>query len=198
LTSGTAYTRCPDGLANAEVLSGQNCLVPGESRNEGRLPTFKQVDLRLTRSFLAGPLDLTAYLDVRNLLDARNLLQVFAATGGPESDGDRQGVWAKDSSLYAAEADANLVREDDGDIDLRFGGRAASGCGSWVSAGAKPAAPSCVYLVRAEERFGDGDHQFTVQEQRRASESLYAVNRGGLHHFSADPRRARLGLEIRF
>jgi hypothetical protein len=54
-----------------------------------------------------------------------------------------------------------------------------------------------VYLIRAEERFGDGDHRFTVPEQRRASDGLYAVNRGG-YIFAAEPRRMRVGLEVRF
>jgi hypothetical protein len=66
-----------------------------------------------------------------------------------------------------------------------------------VSAGAEPAVPNCVYLIRAEERFGDGDHRFTVPEQRRASDGLYAVNRGG-YIFAAEPRRMRVGLEVRF
>jgi hypothetical protein len=198
LTSGTAYTRCPDVPANAAVTSGEDCLVPGESRNQGRLPTFKQVDLRVTKGFALGKVDITAYFDIRNLFDARNLVGVFAATGGPASAGDRQNVWATDSASFAAEAAANGVfRRSDGEMDLRLGGKGASGCDTWVSAGAEPAVPNCVYLIRAEERFGDGDHRFTVPEQRRASDGLYAVNRGG-YIFAAEPRRMRVGLEVRF
>ena len=197
LTSGTAYTRCPDVPANAGVVSGEGCLVPGESPNQGRLPTFKQVDLRVTKGFALGQVDITAYFDIRNLFDARNLLTVFAATGGLVSAGDRQNVWATDSASFAAEAAANGVRLTDGEMDLRLGGAGASGCGTWVSAGAEPAAPNCVYLIRAEERYGDGDHRFTVPEQRRASDALYAVNSGG-YNATAEPRRMRVGLEVRF
>jgi hypothetical protein len=197
LTSGTAYTRCPDVLANAGVVSGEDCRVPGESRNQGRLPTFKQVDLRVTKGFVLGQIDITAYFDIRNLFDARNVLAVFAATGGLVSAGDRQNVWATDSASFAAEAAANGVRSLDGEMDLRLEGKGASGCGTWVSAGAEPAVPNCVYLIRAEERFGDGDHRFTVPEQRRASDALYAVNSGG-YIFAAEPRRMRVGLEVRF
>jgi len=71
LTSGTAYTRCPDVPANAAVTSGEDCLVPGESRNQARLPTFKQIDLRVTKGFALGQVDITAYFDIRNLFDAR-------------------------------------------------------------------------------------------------------------------------------
>jgi hypothetical protein len=197
LISGTAYTRCPDVPANAGLLSEEGCIVPGESPNQGRLPTFKQVDLRVTKGFALGQVDITAYFDIRNLFDARNLLRVFAATGGPANARDRQNIWATDSASFAAEAAANGVRRRDGEMDLRLEGAGASGCGTWVSAGAEPAVPNCVYLIRAEERFGDGDHRFTVPEQRRASDALYAVNRGG-YNYTAEPRRMRVGLEVRF
>jgi hypothetical protein len=36
-----------------------------------------------------------------------------------------------------------------------------------------------------------------VPEQRRASDALYAVNRGG-YTFTGEPRRMRVGLEVRF
>ena len=50
----------------------------------------------------------------------------------------------------------------------------------------RPAAPNCVYLIRAEERFGDGDHVFTVDEQRRASDAFYRFERG-IQNFTDDP-----------
>jgi hypothetical protein len=40
------------------------------------------------------------------------------------------------------------------------------------------APPNCVYLIRAEERFGNGDHVFTLAEQTRAVAALYQVSRG--------------------
>jgi len=54
-----------------------------------------------------------------------------------------------------------------------------------------------VYLIRAEERFGNGDHIFDLKEQQAASEALYGVSRGE-NNFLAAPRRVRLGLEVRF
>jgi hypothetical protein len=197
LTSGTAYTRCPDGLANSSVLSEDECVQRGERMNAARLPTFKQVDLRATKGFRLGSLDVIAYLDVRNLLNARNLLRVFAATGGPTSAGDRQQAWATDSALYYAAGGANGVLTADGGLDLGFQGAAASGCGTWVSAGGEPAVPDCVYLIRAEERFGNGDHVFGVAEQRRASDARYAVDRGP-YNYTDEPRRLRTGLEVAF
>jgi hypothetical protein len=57
--------------------------------------------------------------------------------------------------------------------------------------------PNCVYLIRAEERFGDGDHRFDLAEQRRASLAFYQSDRG-IQNFSGEPRRLRLGMELSF
>jgi hypothetical protein len=54
-----------------------------------------------------------------------------------------------------------------------------------------------VYLIRAEERFGDGNHIFTLAEQRRASDAFYAVDRGP-YNFTGNARRLRLGIEVTF
>jgi hypothetical protein len=54
-----------------------------------------------------------------------------------------------------------------------------------------------VYLLGAEQRFGDGDHRFTPPEQTRAVDALYAVGRG-LQAFTGPGRRVRLGLELHF
>ena len=84
-------------------------------------------------------------------------------------------------------------------MDLTFGGVGdpRTGCGNWVAADLRPAAPNCVYLIRAEQRFGDGDHVFTVDEQRRASDAFYRFERG-IQTFTDEPRRLRLGIEVTF
>jgi hypothetical protein len=152
-----------------------------------------------------GRLGLTAYLDARNLFNFANILEVFSATRHIENPADRQNRWANDSSHYAVEAKASGVYGTDGAVDLRFEGTVASGCSGWTSGAGQPAAPNCVYLIRAEERYGDGDHLFTLDEQRRASEAFYAaVGRTtsffarGRHNFTGDPRRLRVGLEVSF
>jgi hypothetical protein len=198
LTSGTPYTRCDPKAGNEGVISGDNfCPAGGSSVHGARLPSVKQLDLRATKGFDLGPLQLTAYLDARNLFNFRNVLQVFAATGDMVSQLDNDRRWASDSALYAAEAAASGVRQDDGSMDLRFGGAVASGCAGWLTGGQLPAAPNCVYLIRAEERYGDGDHVFTQAEQRRASDANYAVDQG-IHLFTNAPRRVRVGLELAF
>jgi len=137
---------------------------------------------------------------VRNLLNFRNVLQVFAVNGDVRNDEVFERYLDADLDDLEVEADANGVRGADGEIDLRFGGVAdpRTQCGNWVSSkGEAPAAANCVYLIRAEERYGNGDHIFTVDEQTRASDALYEVTRG-LQAFTGAPRRVRLGIEVSF
>jgi hypothetical protein len=205
-SSGTPYTTCSGAEGNDAIFSdGGGCAQGAGGINSARLPAWRQFDLRLTKQFDIGEVGMTAYLDIRNLFNFANTLRVFSATGDIVNPTDRQNRWSTDSSDYAAQAKASSVYGEDGSVDLRFGGAVASGCGDWRSGGGKPAAPNCVYLIRAEERYGDGDHVFTVPEQRRASDALYAaVGRTssffarGRHNLTGDPRRLRLGVEVSF
>ena len=89
-TSGTPYTKCGVSPDEISVLSIENCTrnFP-EGLNTQRLPSFKQLDARLTKSFGLGGLDVTGYLDVRNLLNFKNVLQVFAVNGDIRNDAER-------------------------------------------------------------------------------------------------------------
>ncbi len=188
--TGTPYTPCLVATDSGE------CLHLG-APNDARLPASRQFDLRVTKGFGLGRLGLTAYLDARNLLNLTNVLQVFSVNGTTENSDERQVQWAADSSSFAEDARASGVYGDRGDIDLRFRGQQASGCDGWMTAGGRAAAPDCVYLFRAEERYGDGDHVFTLAEQRRASAAFYSVDRG-THNYIGDPRRLRVGIEVTF
>ena len=138
----------------------------------------KQFNLRLTKGFGLGRAGVTAYLDIRNLFNFTNVLRVFPATGTTVNPADHQVHWAADSNSFAEDARASQEYGADGAIDLRFDGLAASGCGTWVTASGRAAPPDCVYLIRAEERYGNGDHVFTLAEQRHASDAYYAVTGG--------------------
>ena len=199
--SGTPYTKCPNTLANQTVLSFDRSCSGRSSdpvvNNGARLPMQKQFDLRLTKAFNLGAIGLTAYFDARNLFNFQNVVRVFSATGNIKSKADQGFRWARDSVQFVREAEANTSSLlPDGSIDLT--GR---DCAIWVTASGDAAAPNCVYLTRAEERFGDGDHVFSVSEQRRASNSFYAVGeRGGLgpQRFVEPGRWLRVGLEVTF
>ena len=200
-TSGTPYTKCNPGAEDKDVVSGDNCdrEFP-EGLNNSRLPAFKTLDMRFTKGFGIGGLDLTAYLDARNVLNFRNIIQVFTATNDIVNSEEAEGEFQANQDEYVQEALASGVAvSDDNAIDLTFGGASdpRTGCSSWVTSDDIPAAPNCVYLIRTEERFGNGDHIFDSAEQRRASDALYNLVRG-VHNFTGAPRRVRLGLELNF
>jgi hypothetical protein len=81
----------------------------------------------------------------------------------------------------------------DGSVDVSFGGSAASGCASWISPQGDGAAPNCVALVRAEERYGNGDGIYSPGEQEAAAGAWFDALAG---IFYDAPRRIRIGLEI--
>jgi hypothetical protein len=200
-TSGTAYTKCGESNEEQNVLSIESCarLFP-EGLNTQRLPAFKEINTRLTKGFGLGGLGLTAYLDVRNLLNFRNVLQVFAVNGDVRSDQEREDNLNADLEDLRTEGEANGALGADGELDLTFGGLPdpRTGCGRWVSSkGGAPAAANCIYLIRAEQRFGDGDGIYTVEEQSAAIHALYDVARGEHQHLGVG-RRARIGFEIDF
>jgi Carboxypeptidase regulatory-like domain/TonB-dependent Receptor Plug Domain len=194
-TSGTAYTKCGVSAEEQSVLSIENCvrLFP-EGLNTQRLPAFKELNTRFTKSFALGGLDLTGYLDVRNLLNFRNVLQVFTVNGDVRNDEERADHLTADLNDLAVERDANSAVGADGAMNLPT---AHEGCAGWVSSRNDPAAANCIYLIRAEQRFGNGDHVFTIEEQTNAINALYDVARGE-HQQLGLGRRARLGFEINF
>jgi len=195
VASGTAYTRCPPETGNESVISPGVCSKQFQGDvNGARTPTFKNVDLRLTKGLRFGAMDLTAYLDVRNLFNFQNVTSVFAETNGIENAAERAETWSGDSSGFAKEAAASGAYDDTtGDIALPT----QNNCGNWVTQDGNPAAPNCVYLIRAEQRFGNGDGVFSQSEQMRASEASYYSGRSQAS-FTAAPRRMRLGLELNF
>jgi hypothetical protein len=197
VASGTPYTPCSGFFSDASVLSPDVCPGSGEAFNQSRLPTFKQLDLRLTKSF--GPDGrLTGYFDARNVLNFRNVLAVFAVTGTTDSPLEAAANWSADSADYANEADQSGAYQADGSINLGAGQtNPRASCAGWVDQGGSPAAPNCIYLIRAEERFGNGDHTFDLTEQKRASDALYRVIRGP-QELTGPPRRVRLGVEVGF
>jgi Carboxypeptidase regulatory-like domain/TonB-dependent Receptor Plug Domain len=200
-TSGTPYTACALGSTDQDVVSGDNCdrEFP-EGQNQSRLPSFKKLDLRLTKGFGLGGLDVTAYLDARNVLNFRNVIQVFTQTNDVKNLDEQENEFAANAVEVQDEATASGVAvAEDGTIDLTFGGIAdpRQGCSNWVTTDGVAAAPNCVALIRAEQRFGNGDGSYDPIEQRRASDALYNTIRGE-HNFTGEPRRMRFGVEVNF
>ncbi|MGH3997907.1 MAG: hypothetical protein ACRDTJ_10650, partial [Pseudonocardiaceae bacterium] len=205
-TSGTAYSSCvntPENsvLVHTEALTSIAPCSVGDFTSEingVRLPAFKALDARFTKGFGLGKLNLTAYADVRNLLNFSNIIRIYQGN----NDITNAVEFTADSGIAATslrnEANQNaLLDAETGDIDLTFEGAGASGCGDWVDGAGSPAAPNCVYFIRAEQRFGNGDGIYSPAEQTRAFQSYYSSFRNR-NFFLDAPRRVRLGLEINF
>lgn len=199
--SGTAYTACPvsDARDNG-TLSGESCAASVAGNvNGSRLPMMKTLDLKLAKGFRLGATTVTAFADARNLLNWRNVTRVFAQTGRTSNAFERQSVERAQQIDLAAEANRNGHLQADSTIDLTFGGAQdpRGGCAGWQNPSGADATPSCIYLLGAEQRFGNGDHLFTPSEQRRATDAFYLVARG-LQNFTSPGRRLRLGIEVQF
>jgi hypothetical protein len=204
-TSGTAYTGCVNTPENSVLLAVDNTTSPPCSTgdftseiNGLRLPSYKALDMRFTKGFGLGGVNLTAYADVRNILNFTNTIRRFVGTNDITNAVEFTADSAIANNSLQAEATANgLLDAQTGDIDLRFSGAGASGCGGYTSAQGSAAAPSCVYLVRVEQRFGNGDGVYTADEQNRAFTAYYQSFRGR-NFFTDRPRQVRLGLEVNF
>ena len=204
--SGTPFTKCNNTSSNAGVIARDNqssgpCSNANDflsDVNQVRLPSIKTFDAKLTKGFKLGRYDVTAYVDARNVLNFKNVLAVYSGTNDVTNALQEAQNWAADSAAYNFEANKNgVLDKPTGTVDLSFGGAFAGGCGAWVTSAGDAAAPNCVYLIRAEQRFGNGDGKFTVAEQHRASDANYLVG-NGLNNFTGAPRRVRVGFEINF
>ncbi len=199
-TSGTAYTACEEDTGNQAVLSGGVCGRGGfqGGLNSERLPFFKQLDMRFVKGFNLGTNQFAVYLDARNILNFTNTLTQYVTTKDIVSPIDRDQNFAGDSTFFAQEGDANGVLGGDGSLDLTFGGAGASGCGGWVDTNSDVAVPNCVSLIRAEQRWGNGDGILTLAEQAAASDALYYSNGRAPYAFYGAGTQLRLGVEFNF
>ncbi|HET8650073.1 MAG TPA: TonB-dependent receptor, partial [Gemmatimonadales bacterium] len=191
IESGSVYCGGLLGICNnVDGLAGND--------DARRLPTTHRLDLRITKNVTLGGRALTLYLDARNLLNTRNIVRLLATSGKVEDPLQESVTFRQDSASFAQEANRNNVYNTaTGAIDLTFGGAGRSGCADFVSVGGESATPDCLYLLQAEERWGNGDHVFSLDEQQRASEAFYLTTRG-IQEFTGDPRRIRLGVQIGF
>lgn len=199
--SGTAYTKCTPASDNLGVTSGGACGIQSQfvgGYNAARLPAFKQFDVKFTKGFGLGGADLTAYLQVDNIFNFRNVLRVFINTNDIVDDINQERSIQSTLGGWQDEATANSIYDDaTGDIDLNFAGQGVAGCANYVTTQGEGGVPSCIYLRRVEERWGNGDHNFSADEQRKVATANY-LDGSGENAFLGDGRRARVGLEINF
>lgn len=193
--SGTPYTRCDASLDDdLAVTSGGVCNTLGGDFNASRRPAFKNVDLRVTKGFSFGGLDLTAYADARNVFNIENVLNVFSQTGNTENQRLRENLWRTDSTTFALNGAANGILLANGSLDLP---KSDAECGAWRTTGSNPSPPTCYFYRKGEQRHGNGDGVYTLEEQRRASD-LARLGTFHISRWAGAPRRVRLGMEVNF
>ncbi|MGH7676578.1 MAG: TonB-dependent receptor domain-containing protein, partial [Gemmatimonadales bacterium] len=165
-TSGLPYTPLIN-LAEGVVAPGPIPLFgrPAGAINSEQLPWTHRLDLRLTKGLRVGRGAWTVYLDVRNLLNTTNVEALFAETGDVVNDLHRSIIVGFEQGFLWDEASLNGVLLAGNTVDLRVD------CATWVAFGGRPF--NCVSLRRVENRFGDGDGLYTVQEQERALNAAY-------------------------
>jgi hypothetical protein len=167
--------------------------------NASSLPWQYDFDLRVTKGLRLGPTDWTLYADFRNLLNIRNVVGVFTQTGSVTNDLYRDNVVA---------AELQTLRHDAGSgrlITVERDGRTleavdVSTCGStdpeiaWLGEGG---AVDCVFVQRAEARFGNGDQLYDEEEQLAALHAWYE-QWSGEQWLLGQPLHIRLGVELSF
>lgn len=188
LTSGIPYPLL--------VNTGTGLTVPGElslsagSVDDTKLPWTKSLDLKVAKGIRAGRFAWTLYADARNLLNFTNHIGAYAETGTDENNLFRANVLAPELGNLATEAQSQPVSKlnADGSIDL-------GDCTQWTANAASTI--NCVALQRVEQRFGNGDHVYTVAEQSKALGAYFDAFFGAWR-FHGPGRTLRIGLELAF
>ena len=178
--SGLPYTRIlnqANGQVGPPTLNvGQATLV--EALGSSQMPWEKHFDLRLHKGFGLMGTRMRVFADWRNPLDIENTNQIFLETGTARNDLHREAI------LADILADPN----NDGDATVDDFNIATEGSGNALNQ---------YSMMQAEERFGDGDGIFTVEEQREAYGAFYDLFNGPQFFIESD-QSLRLGVEVVF
>ncbi len=179
--SGLPYTKLVN-QGNGEIgpPSGSFSPILQGSINGAETPWTVGFDMRLTKGIPLGEgLDLQAFLDWRNPFDLKTNTQVFLETGNTVNAVHRT------QTLQGLLRDVQL--DGSNDID------------SFDIVAESPDNDFNKYmLLRAEQRFGNGDGIFTVAEQEEAFGQVYENNFGVESRFERSDQLMRLGLRLSF
>ncbi len=203
-SSGLPYTRVSP--ANEGTIGGQFGLEanPIEPINSSRMPWFKNVDVRVTKGLHLGSLDWTLFAESKNLFNWTNVISIFAETGDVNNVGYKNKFVDEQVANLKGEANAAGLGTTDASgnfaVDLSSPGVCATWEGRPPTAGQASAISGpvdCVLLVRAEQRYGNGDGIFTTSEFTRALSAWYNFFNAP-DRFYGTGRRIRLGAELTF
>jgi hypothetical protein len=181
LRSGLPFTKLindgngQQGPPSLAALQG----IPESAINGLETPWNWTFDFKVTKGFALGGLDLQAYVDWRNPLNLTNQTQLFLETASALNE------LHYEKQLSVALTDSRL----DGDnLEDDF----------WILAESPETDFNKFMLLRAEQRFGNGDGEFTTEEQRAAFGQRYDDIWGETVNFKTSDQNLRLGLRIAF
>jgi len=182
LRSGLPFTKLinsGNGQVGPPSVAGLNG-TPQSSISNVQTNWTTSIDLRFTKGFQLGKgWNLQAFLDWRNPFNIANSNTAFLETAGIVNEQH------KDAQLLTALSDTRL----DGDALIR----------DFDIAVESPETEFNKYsLMRAEERWGDGNGVFTVEEQTIAFGQAYESAFGSNVRFKTSDQLFRLGLRIAF
>jgi len=176
--SGQRFTKLEQtGRTNLSPPSGGSLV---ESSFGGlTMPWQIEFDLRISKGFKLGRgLNLQAFLDWRNPFDIARTDQVFSETG------DTSHALAKEIWVNDGMSDPRL----DGDTEIRDFD---------IAAESRENSYNTFMLMRAEQRFGNGDGIYTVEEQTMAFAQDWEYFRGE-QRLAPSNQSLRLGLRLAF
>jgi hypothetical protein len=153
--------------------------IPSSTISGAETPWVFNFDLRATKGFNLGGLDLQAFADWRNPLNISNNQTVFLETGNVVN------ALFRTQQLQVTLAEPSL----DGDTEIDDFDIAAESTDNDFNK---------FMLLRAEQRFGNGDGIFTVEEQEEAFGQVYENQFGVKSRFERSDQSMRLGLRLTF
>ena len=181
LQSGLPFTKLTNfGAGETGPPSATFAGIPESSISGLETPWVWGFDIRLTKGFQLGrSLNMQLFLDWRNPLNLKTSTQVFLETAATLNTQQRDEYLS--STLRDDRLDGdNIIR----DFDIN---------------GESPENDFNKYMLnRAEERWGNGDGYFTVEEQNRAFGERYDNAFGQDVRFETSDQMFRLGLRLAF
>jgi hypothetical protein len=182
LRSGLPYTKLinfGNGQQGPPSLAGLEG-VPESSINGNETPWNWTFDFRLSKNFQLGQnFNMGIFLDWRNPLNLTNQTTVFLETSAAVNEQHREnqlGTALRDQRLDGD----NIIRDFD------------------IVAESPETDYNKFMLLRAEQRFGNGDGIYTVEEQERAFGERYEDIWGENVNFRTSDQSFRLGLRLAF
>ncbi len=150
------------------------------SINNTTTPWTTGIDFRFTKGFQLGRgWNLQAFVDWRNPFNLTQQTRVFLETGNEFNDQFRTKFLSDRLTDTQLDGD-NVIRDFD------------------IIAESPENAFNKYMLLRAEERYGDGNGIFTVEEQETAFLQLHETIRGSDVAFKTSDQQLRLGLRVAF